>query len=246
MNALSRLSLLCALAHAALSNAGVAHALLLNGAGTPTTLAGTLGTVDVMSLSDSPTMTGYLTLGGLVDPAPAIPIKRVQYDLLNRLGNGSIFEYRVDFPVGTNVIGAVNPGKFITAAGVMQNYWAGSNYGMVFDNGFGVYTYDLPFGSEWRIEYAADHVEWQHLGNGFFPDTATGRTDLGIAVPTFALLFDPATPLGLQPAQVTGHAVTGAPVIATGRVLSAVPEPQSAVIVACGAAALASQRRRRS
>ena len=45
----------------------------------------------------------------------------------------------------------------------MQNYWAGSNFSMVFDSGFGAYNYDIPFGSEWRIEYETKLKEAQEF-----------------------------------------------------------------------------------
>jgi hypothetical protein len=246
MKPLTALALRSALTLAAFIAPTISQALVLNGAGTATQLTGSLGTVDVVSLSDSPTLTGYLNSGGLSDPAPDIPVKRVQYDLLNNAGNGSIFEFRVDFPVGTGVIAAGNPGRFIDSAGTFQSYWAGSNYAMVLDAGFGTYTYDLPFGSEWQVVYAPDHVTWEHLGNGFFPDTATGRTDLGTALPTFALFFDPATPLGLQPGLVTGRLATGGAVSASGQVLSAVPEPHTWAILGVGLVVLAASRLRRS
>jgi len=216
---------------AACSFPAVAQALTLTGLGTATTLTGSLGTVDVVSLNDTLAIDGYLTSGGLVSPAPSIPIKRVQYDVLNQAGNGSIFEFRVDFPVGTTVIGAANPGRFRWADGTLETYWTGSGFATLFDSGFGLYAYDVPNGAEWRIRYAPDHVLWEHLGNGFFPDTATGRTDVGSALPTFALFFDPSTPLGLQPAEVRGHLVSGAPVSASGLALSAVPEPHAAVLL---------------
>ncbi len=246
MKALTALALRSALGLAALVVPAISQALVLTGAGTATQLTGSLGTVDVVSVPDSPTLTGYLTSGGLLDPAPNIPIKRVQYDLLNTAGNGTIFEFRVDFRVGTTVVAAGNPGAFIDSAGTIQNFWAGSNYAMLLDSGFGTYTYDVPFGSEWQVVYAPDHVTWQHLGNGFVPNTATGRTDLGTALPTFALMFDPSTPLGLQPGLVTGRLATGAPVDASGQVLSAVPEPQTWAMLAVGLLVLAATRLRRS
>jgi hypothetical protein len=219
------------------------YALMLNGNGPATQLIGTLGTVDVVSVDDNPLLAGYLSGIGLEDLEPAIPVKRVQYDLLNNAGNGSIFEFRVSFPVGTSVIGAGNPSAFITSIGFVQNYWAGSNTTILFDNGYGVYNYDQAFGAEWRIVYGPDHVTWQHLGNGFFADTATGRTDLGTVTPTFRLTFDPDTPLGMQPAEVTGFDA-GIAVAASGMVLSAVPEPNAAVLSLLGTVSLIGVRRR--
>jgi hypothetical protein len=243
MNAVAKIWLLVVFILSALNVSTACHALLLNGSGPATQLTGTLGTVDAVSVDDSPLLAGYLGSTGLEDLEPPIDITRVQYDLLNNAGNGSIFEFRVTFPVGTNVIGAGNPRGFIDSSGVVQDYWEGSNFTILFDNGFGVYNYDQAFGSEWRIVYGPDHVTWQHLGNGFFADTATGRTDLGNVIPTFRLSFAPDTPLGMRPAQVTGF-LTGLPVIATGMVLSAVPEPGSMVLVALGAMGIVTWCRR--
>ncbi len=191
--------------------------------GTETHLTGTLGDVQVNYVDDNASLTGYLDSTGLVTGVnPGIPEKRVQYDLLNNAGNGSIFTFRVDYTPGTTVIGALDPQGFYDSAGTDQNYWGGLAYTTLFDSGFGVYSYNVANGSEWTIDFQADHVTWNHLGNGFFPDTATGLTEFGFN-PTFSLSFAPGTTLGLMPAEVTGRDVTGASVISTGMVLSAVP-----------------------
>jgi hypothetical protein len=228
----------------ALGGPSICRALMLNGAGPATQLTGTLGTVDAVSVDDSPLLAGYLGSMGLVDLDMPIPIQRVQYDLLNNAGNGSIFEFRVDFPVGTNVLGAGNPSRYIDSAGMIHTQWGGSNHTLLFDNGFGIYNYDQDFGGEWRIIYAPDHVTWEHLGNGFLPDTATGRTDLGVITPTFRIVFDPDTRLGFQPAEVSGFVAGVGAVAASGMVLSAVPEPSAFVMLALMSLALVGVRRR--
>jgi hypothetical protein len=242
MNALVKAGFVTFVVVAVVQLAMPCQALMLDGNGLATQLTGSLGTVDVVSVDDSPMLAGYLGGMGLDDLEPPIDVKRVQYDVLNNAGNGSIFGFRVTFPVGTNVIGAGNPRGFINSGGVIQDYWEGSNFTTLFDNGFGVYNYDQAFGSEWRIVYGPDHVTWEHLGNGFFADTATGRTDVGTVIPTFRLTFAPDTPLGMQPAQVTGF-LTGIPVVADGMVLSAVPEPHFAALILLGAAWLVGVRR---
>ena len=205
------------------------HALSLT-RGTATTLSGKLGTVDATYVNDQVSITGYLDNTGLVDPAPtAIPAKRIQYDLLNNTGNGNIFEFRVDYAPGTAVIGAADPEGFYDGAGTLQTYWGGLAYTELFDTGFGTYNYDGPNGSEWAIDYQSDHVTWRQLGNGFFPDTATGDTNFGFN-PTFALYFDPSTPLGLQPALVSGFDTVGEPVSSSGQLLSAVVVPLPAAV----------------
>jgi len=191
--------------------------------GTETHLTGTLGDVQVNYVDDTATLTGYLDSTGLVTGVnPGIPEKRVQYDLLNNAGNGSIFTFRVDYTPGTTVIGASDPQGFYESDGTDQNYWGGEAYTTLFDSGFGVYSYNVANGGEWEIDYQSDHVTWTQLGNGFFADTATGLTEFGFNT-TFALSFAPDTTLGLMPAVVTGNLVTGAPVSASGMVLSAVP-----------------------
>jgi hypothetical protein len=193
--------------------------------GTPTTLTGTLGDVQVNYVADSVSLTGYLDSTGLVSPAPVpIPTTRIQYDVLNNAGNGSIFEFRVDYEAGVTVIGASDPEGFFDGAGNRQTFWAGLAVAELFDAGFGTYNYDGPNGSEWEIEYQSDHVTWRQLGNGFFPDTATGATEFGFN-PTFALYFPPDTALDLQPASVAGRSAAGGPVSSNGRVLSAIADP---------------------
>ena len=206
-----------------------ASAALTLDRGTETHLNGTLGDVQVNYVDDSPSLTGYLDSTGLVDPAAtAIPVTRVQYDLLNNLGNGSIFTYRVDYAPGTTVIGAQDPQGFYESDGTQQTYWGGIAYTTLFDVGFGVYSYNVANGGEWEIDFQSDHVTWIHLGNGFFADTATGLTNWGFN-PTFGLDFSRDTTLGLMPAEVTGRDATGAPVFSNGRVLSSVVPVPAAV-----------------
>jgi hypothetical protein len=223
----------------ALGSSTVACALSLTGTGTATTLTGTLGTVEVIANVDEPILDGALTSGGLVGSGLGLGVTRVQYDLLNRRGNESIFEFRVDFPTGTNVVAAANPGAFRQADATLQTYWAGSNSATLLDSGFGLYTADRDnHGSEWIIDYQPDHVRWQHVGNGFFPDTATGRTDAGNALPTFSLQFKRGTPLGWQPASADGFATT-----ASGRTVSAVvPEPSGGLLALGGILLLTNRR----
>ncbi len=204
-----------------------ANSITLN-RGTETHLTGTLGDVQVNYVDDAPSLTGYLSSGGLVTNAPPIAIKRVQYDLLNNPGNGSIFSYRVDYAIGTTVIGASDPQGFYESDGTKQTYWGGLAYSTLFDNGFGEYDYNTNNGGEWTIDFQADHVTWNHIGNGFFADTATGSTNFGFN-PTFSLDFAADTTLGLRYAEVTGRDVTGAPVFSSGMVLSSVVPVPAAV-----------------
>ena len=213
--------------------------------GTATTLNGSLGVVDATYVDDQVSFTGYLDSSGLVDPAPTpISAVRVQYDLLNQMGNGNIFTFRVDYAPGTTVIGAADPEGFYDGGGTQQTYWGGLAYAELFDAGFGTYNYDGPSGSEWAIDYQADHVSWTQLGNGFFPDTATGSTEFGFN-PTFALYFAPGTQLGLMPAEVTGFDATGMPVVASGQLLSAVvPVPAALWLFGSGLLGLVGVARR--
>jgi hypothetical protein len=209
----------------------VCRALELTSTSNPTELAGSLGKVDVRSRVSDVTATSLLTSAGVVDSSQNIPIRLVQYDVHNRRDNESIFSYTVFFDPNAEVVGALNPGEFRESSGTLQNYWAGSNTIAWFDAGYGSYTADITsFGGEWRIDYQPDHVTWEQIGNGFFPDTATGQTDVGLAIPTFALAFAEGTPLAFQPALALGTATS-----ASGRVMSAVPEPASAWgLLACG------------
>ncbi|GMR07132.1 MAG: hypothetical protein BMS9Abin26_0134 [Gammaproteobacteria bacterium] len=212
-----------------------AHALSLM-RGTATNLTGALGNVQVNYVDDSVSMTGYLDNTGLVlltNPANYIAARRIQYDLHNQAGNGSIFSFRVDYQPGTTVIGALDPQGFYDGSGTNNTYWGGIAYTTLFDAGFGTYNYNTAYAGEWEIEYMPGYVTWRHLGNGFFPDTATGLTNFGFN-PTFALYFDPSTQFGLQPADVTGRLVTGAPVSSIGTVLSAVPEPSTYLLFGMG------------
>jgi len=208
-----------------------------------------LGTVQVNDVPDAGTVTvtGYLDQTGLVNPAPPISTRRVQYDVLNQAGNGIIFDFRVDYAPGTTVIGADVADGYYDSAGTRFTFWSGSGFMTLFDVGFGTYTYDVDgFGSEWQIDYASDHVSWHQIQNGFAPDTATGETNFGFN-PTFALEFKPGTPLGLEPASVSGLTLTGGAVSATGQVLSAVvPEPGTfaLVLLGLGAAGLAGRSQR--
>lgn len=189
--------------------------------GTGTVLSGTLGDVEATYVSDSPSLTGYLDSTGLVNPAPEpIPVVRVQYDLYNPGGNGTIFEFRVEIEPGTVIIGAGDPGGYFDEAGVAGS-WGGTSWAELFDVGFGTYDYDGPDGSQWEIVYAADHVLWRQTAAGFLPGSASGFTNFGFH-PTFALFFDPLTRLGLQPAEVSGLDGSGSSVAASGMLLSAV------------------------
>ncbi len=190
--------------------------------GTPAFLAGPLGNIQVNYLDDAVLLSGYVDATGVVDPAPVpIPTVRIQYDMLNHAGNGTVFEFRVDYEPGTTVIGAGNPSGFFDSAGNPFTYWDGLPYTVLFDAGFGTYNYA---GGEWEVEYQIDHVVWRQLGNGFFPDTATGSTNFGFHAP-FSLSFAPGTSLGLMPATVFGLDPVGLPGSASGMVLSAVAPP---------------------
>lgn len=224
---------------------GSAAALSLT-RGTPANLTGTLGNVQVNYVSDNPTITAYLDNTGAT-PSTNVPETRVQYDVLNTAGNGTIFDFTVFYPVGTNVLGASEPAGYYNGAGA-QTSWGGIAYTTLFKSGFGVYNYNSAFhGSEWQIDYQPDHVTWSMVpgANGFFQDTASGFTNFGFN-PTFSLDFAQGTPLGLQPANVSGRAVTGAPVIAVGQVLSAtvVPLPAAAWLFGSGLLGLIGMARR--
>jgi len=213
--------------------------------GTETHLTGTLGDVQVNYVADNPFLTGYLDTSGLVTGVDPIPVTRVQYDVLNNPGNGTIFTFTVDYAPGTTVIGASDPTGFYDGVGTDFNYWGGVAYATLFDAGFGTYTYNGSFNSEWSIDYQADHITWTQLGNGFTQDTATGLTEFGFN-PTFDILFDRGTILGLMPADVTGFLATGAPVDSTGMVLSAViPVPAAVWLFGSGLIGLIGIARRK-
>ncbi|MHB8348269.1 MAG: hypothetical protein ACYDHM_14075 [Acidiferrobacterales bacterium] len=212
--------------------------------GTPTTLTGTLGNVEVNYVSDNPTLTGYLGPSGIVTGVN-IPETRVQYDLLNMAGNGSILNYTVDYSPGTNVLGAMEATGYYDSAGV-EHSWNGAAYTTLFDKGYGTYNYNQAlFGSLWTIDYQPDHVTWSTSGNNFPADAASGETNFGFN-PTFSLDFAQGTLLGLQPANVTGLLVTGGPSSSTGMVLSAVPIPGAAWLFGSGLIGLICLARRKA
>ena len=216
-----------------------AQAVVVLTRGTETHLNGTLGDVQVNYVADQVLLTGYLDSSGLVTSAPTpISATRIQYDLYNMPTNQSIFEYTVYYQPGTTVIGAADPEGFYDGAGNLQTYWGGLAYTELFDSGFGVYNYDGAYGSEWQIDYQSDHVTWTQLGNGFFPDTATGDTNYGFN-PTFALYFKPGTQLGLKQATASGFSTD-----ASGYVLSAVPVPAAAWLFASALLGMGVIRRR--
>jgi len=216
--------------------------------GTETHLNGTLGDVQTNYVADSVSLTGYLDSTGLVTGATPIPAKRIQYDLLNNAGNGSIFTFRVDYTPGATVLGALDPQGYFESNGTQQTFWGGLAYTTLFDAGFGTYNYNVLNAGEWSIDYQADYVSWTQLGNGFFNDTATGATNHGFN-PTFALYFAPDTTFGLMPAEVTGNDVTGLAVTSAGRVLSAapaVPVPAAVWLFGSGLLGLVGVARRRA
>lgn len=225
-------AVVCAFGLVGCLSAGSAAGLALNGTGAANTFSGTLGPVDIVAIDDAPGISGGVSSGGvIVNFTPSIPVVRVQYDLLNRAGNPSIFEFTVPYEPGVTVVGATNPGAFMDVGGTKQTFWAGSNSTTIFDSGFGTYTADnTAFGSEWVIDFAPDSVTWRHLGSGFAADTATGRTDLGNAFPTFGISFAAGTTLDFVVAEVRGDDIFGAPVVSSsGRTLSGVvPEPATA------------------
>lgn len=203
--------------------------------GTPNTLTGSLGTVDITYVDDDGSLSGALTMTGFQTFSP-IPSSRIQYDLLNRAGNSSIFSFTVPIGPGVDVIGAGDPTGFYQSDGTNQTYWGGLANTTLFDNGYGTYDYNLANGGEWVIDYQPDSVTWRQIGNGFFPDTATGRTNHGFN-PTFRLYFDPSVVFGLVTATVEGQDSTGGIVSASGRVLSgvsAVPVPAAVWLFGSG------------
>jgi len=215
--------------------------------GTETHLNGTLGDVQANYVADNVSLTGYLDSSGLVTGATPIAATRIQYDLLNNLGNGNIFTFRVDYTPGTTVLGAADAQGYYDSIGTQQTFWGGLAYATLFDAGFGTYSYNVANGGEWDIDFQADHVTWTQLGNGFVDDTATGATDHGFN-PTFALYFKPGTTLGLMPSEVTGFDVTGLAVSSTGMVLSAapaVPVPAAAWLFGSGLIGLIGVARRK-
>ena len=148
---------------------------------------------------------------------------------------------RIDYDPSVTVLAAADPHGFFDAAGQAYDYWGGIPYTTLFDSGYGVYDYNLAYDGEWTIEYAPDHVTWNHLGNGFFADTATGFTEFGFH-PTFALYFAPDTELGMQAASANGF-FTGS----SGQVLSgvSVPEPGTLSLFGIGLLGAIGTRRRR-
>jgi hypothetical protein len=224
-----------------------ASGLALNGSGLDNTFDGTLGPVDIVAAGDSPSLNGGVSSAGVIEfLTPAVPIVRVKYELYNRPGNDPIFEFTVPYEPGVSVEGAANPGKFIDGGGATSTVWSGSNSTTLFDSGFGTYTADrTAFGSEWEIDFASDSVTWRYTGSdGFMAGTATGRTDLGSALPTFSIAFAAGTQLDLVVAEVSGRSVTGGPVSSSGRTLSGVvPEPASGMLVLGGVGLIAGRRR---
>lgn len=219
------------------------HALMLTGNGAATQLLGTLGTVDVVSLDDQASSTGYLGANGIVNNADPIPVTRVQYDLLSHIDNGDIFSFTVYYEEGIEVVGAGVAAEYIDQAGVSHD-WLASNYSMHFDQGYGVYDYELQNGGQWAVEYNPDNIKWILFGDGFAGGNATGRTDLGSAIPTFRILFPQSVELEMQRALVAGNNLA-----ADGHVLSAVssvPVPAAAWLFGSALLGLSAVGRKRS
>jgi len=217
-------------------------ALTLTGNGIATQLNGTTGTVDVVSIDDQVGNTAYLGQNGVVNNAPFIEGTRVQYDLFNHCLNEDIFSYTVYYEQGVDVLGAGVPSEYIDKFGVVSD-WSASNYMMRFDKGYGVYDYELLNGGQWAVEYNPDNIKWILFGNGFEGGTATGRTDLGTAIPTFSILFPESVNLELQRAVVAGNNKSSA-----GLVLSAtspVPVPAAAWLFGSAIIGLAGVGRKR-
>lgn len=211
--------------------AGTAQALTLD-RGTPSTLDGSLGLFQVNSVDDAPNLSGYHAGGSLLtDVDPPLPVTRVQYDVHNQSPSSLAFTYTVTYAPGTTVIGAATPQGFYTEGGDLLTYWGGSGFATLFDRGYGTYAED---GSEWVIEYTAEHVSWTQIGNGMAEGTATGLTNFGFNS-TFALYFDRGTPLGWMPAYMSGYnrsiPTQG---ISEGLVISAVPEPSALGLMGAG------------
>jgi hypothetical protein len=203
--------------------------------GTPTSLTGTLGIVDIHYVSDNTVITGYLDSSGTVDGAN-IPVTEVQYDMYFS-SNAAPGEQRVGvdvftvyFAPETVVVGAREPGGYYDSLGIDHN-WSGGFYTTLFDVGYGIYFYNQDqWGSPWTINYQPGSVTWRIFADRLPPDAATGATNFGFN-PTFAIDFAPGTPLGLQPAFVLSEVAELGEKSADGMVLSAVtPVPVPATL----------------
>lgn len=192
--------------------------------GTPRTLTGPLGTVDVHDKVDTYFIDHYVdSTGGfhVLPPPAAIESLRVDYDVFNQPASQSIFRFRIEVPADVTVLAAGHPqGFFRDGPPAFLDYWHNPAYPVDvpvrFDAGFGLYQHGS---REWQIEYAPGYIEWQHFGNGLFPDTATGQTDFGFGE-TFRIYFKPGTDLGFKPATAVGHfnSSSGLVLTATGSV----------------------------
>jgi hypothetical protein len=203
--------------------------------GTMNTFTGDLGDVDVSYVQDAPFIDGFLgppIIGEVniisVEEDP-IPTLRIQYDIFNTSFHG-IREFQVNFEAGTVVIGATDPNEYY---GDFDNTYVntgGVAYTTVFDEGYGVYHYNVD--SSWEIEYAETFVKWTWVseGVGLIPGALVGLgrdEELGppndevVALPAFSIDFAPGTQFGMQLASVLGT-VEFIPETSSGMVLSAV------------------------
>jgi len=223
-----------------------ANALVLQ-RGTETHLTGSLGDVQVNYVDDFVNLSGYLSSSGLVMNLPQsdwVATRRIQYDVLNNVANDSIFSLRINYDSSVTVLGALDPHGFFDESG--QGYgFGGIAYTTLFDNGYGTYDYNhTGYGSEWTIEYAADHVTWNNIGNGFLAGTATGFTEFGFH-PTFALYFAPDTEFGLLDATTNGVNSVSSGQVLSGIRGTVVPEPGTLSLLGLGLLAAAGIRKRK-
>ncbi len=226
-----------------LAASNVADALTLT-RGVATPLTSIDGTLECRSVDDVVTITGGFVAPGTLDLSLNIPANRVQYDFHNTINyTADIVSWTLyyDASLGSQIIGAYTPIGYMDAAGYPA-YIGGQSYTTLLNGGYGVYTYNT--GAPWTIDYQTDHITFEVVtGVAALPHgTAVGVADVGSELPAFAVLFDPAIPVGYVDADAWPRSAN---VPMTGRVLGPIiPEPASILALVCGLGGLVWRRRR--
>jgi hypothetical protein len=174
-------------------------------------------------------------------PGLNIPEHRVQYDIITA-NAGSLNSWTVHYSptLASDIIGAIAPTGFVTAGGTAVTL-GGQAFTTLFNNGFGLYTYNT--GAPWTIDFEADHITFTGTPDVSLPATA-GVGDLSPTsnLPSFDIEFSPNVPFGVVPADVVFDDQAGTGTV-TGPV---VPEPSSLSLVLVGTAILACRRVRKA